>query len=447
MWRRFRWVLLALAVVLVGLVAAAAIVAKPTLDDDEQAVDARWADLRDALVPRYAALDGAVAALGAAGEGDRAVTQDLTVDLAAWKRALDGGSAAEQTKIANRLEGQAARLHANVLGADRLKQDTNLVGALATFDNATTPANLVAAYNGAVQTYEDDRTDTLRAPVALDLRLRRTATVRGAVLGGILPDAPCRRPRPRGAAMPDQPSVDPSNADAFAAWNGNEGDYWAAHEDYFARSLLRYDEVFFAAASIAPADRVLDVGCGTGSTTRAAAQRATSGDALGIDLSSQMLARARARAAADGVTNVSFLQADAQVHPFDEGAFDAAISRTGTMFFANPVAAFSNIGRALRPGGRFVQLVWQGMPENEWFVAFRDAVVVGPGPPGTAAGCARPVRIRRSRACHLSARLGGIHRCRDRRPCRADGTRAHCRRRVRERVRHGLRRVHASRRR
>ncbi|MFI5047033.1 MAG: hypothetical protein ACHQIG_08205 [Acidimicrobiia bacterium] len=169
MWRRFRWVLLALAVVLVGVVAAAVIVEKPTLDDDEQAVDARWGDLRGALVPRYAALDGAVTALGAAGEGDRSVTKDLTADLAAWKRALDGGSAATQVEVANRLEGQGARLRANVVNAARLSQDANVVGALAAFDNAAPPGNVVAAYNRAVQTYEDDRSDTLGAPVALVL--------------------------------------------------------------------------------------------------------------------------------------------------------------------------------------------------------------------------------------------------------------------------------------
>ncbi|MFI5047034.1 MAG: class I SAM-dependent methyltransferase [Acidimicrobiia bacterium] len=187
----------------------------------------------------------------------------------------------------------------------------------------------------------------------------------------------------------DTPVVDPANADAFAAWDGNDGAYWADRQDYFERSMVRYDDAFFAAASIAATDRVLDVGCGTGWTTRAAARRAVSGHALGVDLSSRMLERARARASADGITNATFLQADAQVHPFAEGSFDVAISRTGTMFFADPVAAFSNIGRSLRPGGRFVQLVWQGMPENEWFVDFRRAVAAGhdlPIPPPDAPG-------------------------------------------------------------
>ncbi|HEX5587663.1 MAG TPA: hypothetical protein VFZ17_10160, partial [Acidimicrobiia bacterium] len=120
MWRRLRWVLLALVVALVAAVVTAVVVEKPTLDDDEKAVDARWADLRVPLTARYSTLDGAVAALAAAGESDRAVTQDLQTDLATWKDAIDGGSPARQAAIANRLEGQGARLRANILGSPRL---------------------------------------------------------------------------------------------------------------------------------------------------------------------------------------------------------------------------------------------------------------------------------------------------------------------------------------
>ena len=94
---------------------------------------------------------------------------------------------------------------------------------------------------------------------------------------------------------------------------------------------------------------MLDVGCGTGQTTRDAARAASAGSALGVDLSSRMLDYARHRAAEEGVTNVTFAQADAQIHPFEPGAYDVAISRTAAMFFGDHVAAFRNIGRALRP--------------------------------------------------------------------------------------------------
>ena len=72
-----------------------------------------------------------------------------------------------------------------------------------------------------------------------------------------------------------------------------------------------------------------------------------------------MLDYAREQAAQEGVANASFLQADAQIHPFEPGAHDVAISETGAMFFGDPVAAFTNIGTALRPGGRLALLVWR----------------------------------------------------------------------------------------
>jgi hypothetical protein len=167
MWRRLRWVLLALLVALVAAVVTAVIVEKPTLDDDEQAVDARWADLRATLEPRYAALDQALTGLDAIGEQDRAVSRDLASELAAWADALDGGSSTRQTEIANRVEGQARRLQANVFAAPRLAQSTELTDAIASFQSAEPSEQLVGAYNRAVQTYEDHRSDTFRRPVAL----------------------------------------------------------------------------------------------------------------------------------------------------------------------------------------------------------------------------------------------------------------------------------------
>jgi SAM-dependent methyltransferase len=96
---------------------------------------------------------------------------------------------------------------------------------------------------------------------------------------------------------------------------------------------------------------------------------APAGSALGVDISGPAIARARELAEAQGVGNVTFEQADAQVHRFPRERFDLAVSRFGTMFFADPVAAFANIGRALRPGGRLVMMVWQAHDRNEWNVA------------------------------------------------------------------------------
>ena len=101
-------------------------------------------------------------------------------------------------------------------------------------------------------------------------------------------------------------------------------------------------------------------------TCRDAAGAARPGQALGVDLSAPMIELARRLAAGQDIGNVSFEQADAQIHPFPAGSFDVAIPRTGTMFFGDPAAAFTNIGRALRPGGRLVMLAWQGPGPNEW---------------------------------------------------------------------------------
>lgn len=109
---------------------------------------------------------------------------------------------------------------------------------------------------------------------------------------------------------------------------------------------------------------------------------AQAGSALGVDISVPAIERARELAEAQGVRNVTFEQADAQVHRFPRERFDLAISRFGTMFFAEPVAAFTNIGRALRPAGRLVMMVWQAHDRNEWDVAIRRSLT---GPEGSAA--------------------------------------------------------------
>ncbi|MFF0490908.1 class I SAM-dependent methyltransferase [Nocardia sp. NPDC004068] len=143
------------------------------------------------------------------------------------------------------------------------------------------------------------------------------------------------------------------------AWNGYEGSHWADNYDRYDAVNGGYNEPLLSAAGVGPGDRVLDIGCGTGQLTRLAARRARS--ATGVDLSGPMLARARERAVAEGVANVSFEQGDAQVFPFPAGGFDVATSRFGVMFFADPVAAFANIARALRPGGR---LAYVAMPAD-----------------------------------------------------------------------------------
>ena len=148
-----------------------------------------------------------------------------------------------------------------------------------------------------------------------------------------------------------------------------------------------HQEVLRRAWGVQPDDHVLDIGCGSGQTTRAAARLARAGSALGVDISASAIERARELARAQEVRNVTFECADAQAHPFPQQRFDLAISRFGTMFFADPAAAFGNLGRALRPAGRLVMMVWQDRERNEWDVAIRqslagpaEAAVVSAGP-------------------------------------------------------------------
>ncbi len=138
--------------------------------------------------------------------------------------------------------------------------------------------------------------------------------------------------------------------------------------------LRLYTDVLTRACGVQPHDHVLDIGCGAGQTTRAAVRMATAGSALGVDISGPAIERARELARAEGLGNVTFERADAQVHRFPQARFDLAISRFGTMFFADPVAAFANVGRALRPAGRLVMMVWQAHERNEWDVAIHRAL-------------------------------------------------------------------------
>lgn len=157
---------------------------------------------------------------------------------------------------------------------------------------------------------------------------------------------------------------------------------FAEHHD---AELQAHHARLLAALRLGERDRVLDVGCGTGQATRDAARAAPSGAALGVDVSEAALERARAQSAAEALDNVSFERGDAQVHPFPPAHFDQIISRFGVMFFADPVAAFSHLARAARPGARLLLLVWQGEAQNEWATALHRALA-GDSPPPPPAG-------------------------------------------------------------
>jgi SAM-dependent methyltransferase len=175
-----------------------------------------------------------------------------------------------------------------------------------------------------------------------------------------------------------------ANVDAAAAWDGDEGDDWSRDWQRYDRAVAAYQRELVERAQFGSTDVVLDVGCGNGETTRAAARAATRGTALGVDLSTRMLERARELAAAEGITNVRFERADAQVHDFDDESFDVVVSRFGAMFFADRAAAFANLARALRSNGRMVLAAWQDLDHNEWIQTVRTTLAAGrqlPSPP------------------------------------------------------------------
>ena len=198
-----------------------------------------------------------------------------------------------------------------------------------------------------------------------------------------------------------------ANVEMATAWDGDEGEQWTEYADQYDAVAAPHLRRLMDAAGIAVGERVLDVGCGTGEATRRAARETASGSALGVDLSGRMLKRAEERSRAEGLTNVVFLQADAQVHRFDEHTFDVVISRFGAMFFNDPVAAFRNIATAMRPGGRLSLLTWQELAKNEWLTSFRGALAAGrtltappAGTPGPF-GLAEPEGVR-----HILAEAG-----------------------------------------
>ncbi|GGT20925.1 methyltransferase [Streptomyces kurssanovii] len=169
------------------------------------------------------------------------------------------------------------------------------------------------------------------------------------------------------------------NTEQEQAWNGYEGTHWARNQDRWDAVNEGFNEALLTAAAVGREDSVLDIGCGAGATTRLAARRAADGHATGVDLSRPMLERARESARAEHLGNVTFEHGDAQVHALAGRGFDVAISRFGVMFFADPVAAFANIGGGLRSGGRAAFLV-AGGDGNEWIQALaglRDVLPMG----------------------------------------------------------------------
>ena len=167
--------------------------------------------------------------------------------------------------------------------------------------------------------------------------------------------------------------VQQSGDDQQALWNGTAGCAWVDAQDTLDRMYAPIEELLVDAIAAGAPRRVLDVGCGTGATTLAAARRlGATGECVGVDISEPMLASARARAERDAVP-ATFIRADAQIHPFEPSSFDAIMSRFGVMFFGDSVAAFTNLRRAARDGAELRAVVWRGPEENPFMTTAERA--------------------------------------------------------------------------
>jgi SAM-dependent methyltransferase len=166
---------------------------------------------------------------------------------------------------------------------------------------------------------------------------------------------------------------------------------WVAFRPTLDAMLEPLGDIVVARTPPAPGARVLDVGCGCGATTLALADLVgPSGEVVGIDPSGAMLEVARRLAADHGAANVTYIEGDAGTHPFEPHAYDLIFSRLGIMFFDEPDAAFANLRRALRRGGRLGFVCWRSLDENRWTTEPRDAVAtivpLPPPPPADASG-------------------------------------------------------------
>jgi SAM-dependent methyltransferase len=182
----------------------------------------------------------------------------------------------------------------------------------------------------------------------------------------------CTHPTEAGAA----------NADQAEYWNSPSGQRWITYQEALDRRLAPVTELLLERADVRGGECVIDVGCGTGATTlRLAAAVGAHDSVLAVDISESLLAAARRRCLEGGHANVRLIRADAQTHRFERACHDLVTSRFGVMFFDDPIGAFRNLARALRPGGRLAFAAWGPLEANPWFALPLQVGVERLGPP------------------------------------------------------------------
>jgi len=221
---------------------------------------------------------------------------------------------------------------------------------------------------------------------------------------------------------------DPSvlHAEQLAFWNGPAVTCWITKQEQMDAALAPVADAAITLAAVQSGERVLDIGCGSGATSIGLARLVgPTGHVTGLDVSGPMIELARKRSV--GMSNLDWLRADAAAHDFPPASADLLFSRFGVMFFGEPVTAFVNLRRALRPGGRLVFACWRPLNENPWMLLPLQVVQTfvppmprpGPNEPGpfafsdpervthilTAAGFASPRYVRFEMAMVLGTSL------------------------------------------
>jgi len=182
-----------------------------------------------------------------------------------------------------------------------------------------------------------------------------------------------------------------ANVDMNEYWNGEGGQKWIRFQDRTDVNLIPFGIKAMDAAALSIGEKVIDIGCGCGDTSFEMARRiGPGGHVKGVDISMPILERAKARSKisekSEERENIIFVNADAQTHNFNLAEFDVVFSRFGVMFFDDPIDAFSNIRKALKPDGRLSFICWQEAINNEW-ISLPLSVVAKylplPEPPGS----------------------------------------------------------------
>ncbi len=167
-------------------------------------------------------------------------------------------------------------------------------------------------------------------------------------------------------------------------WNSTPGQKWIRFEEELDKVFEAVNDQLIERAQPIKGERIVDIGCGTGATTRAFAQRlGPAGFVTAIDISEPLLSRARGRSS-EVLASTDYRLIDAQTDTIPGDLFNLVVSRFGVMFFADPVAAFKNIRSWLAPGGRVVLAGWAAIDGNPWFEVPRDGAVARLGPPDTS---------------------------------------------------------------